>query len=171
VECTLFVVVGDYMRKRNKGFSLLEMAIIVAVVGVLMSGMLELMKLAHTIEMTRTTKLTLEKLVKDAIGYAVINEVLPAKIEDLGSERITDAWGKKIEYKVDPNYRVKITPATQSKFCEIKYSANCTSTNGRDDDLYVAARFRANTPQGEYDSYVSEKELKFYMVSGQTIYP
>ncbi len=154
---------------KEKGFSLLEMAIIVAVIGIIMSGTLELMKLAHAIEMKRTTEQTLEKLVKDAIGYAVINEVLPEKIEDLGSNRITDAWGKKIEYKVDANYRVKITPATQSKFCEIKHSANCTGD--RDDDLYVAARFRANTPQGEFDSYVSEKELKFYLVSGQAIFP
>ena len=154
---------------KEKGFSLLEMAMMIAIASVLMSGTLELMKLAHSIEMRRTTERTLEKLVKDAIGYAVINEVLPEKIEDLGSERITDAWGKKISYKVDANYRVKITAATQSTFCEIKHSANCTGS--RDDDLYVAARFRANTPQGEFDSYVSEKELKFHLVSGQTIYP
>jgi len=158
------------MRKRsNAGFSLLEVAMLVILVSVFMSGMLELMKLSHDIEMTRTTKQTLEKLIKDAIGYAVINEVLPEKIEDLASDRITDAWGKKIEYKVDANYRVKITPATQSQFCEIKHSTDCTDS--RADDLYVAARFRAKTPQGEFDSYVSEKELKFYLISGQTIYP
>jgi competence protein ComGC len=154
---------------KEKGFSLLEMAMMIAVASVFMSGMLELMKLSHDIGMRRTTQQTLERLAKDSMGYAVINGVLPEEIEDLASDRITDAWGKKISYKVDANYRVKITAATQSKFCEIKHSTNCTGS--RSDDLYVAARFRANTPQGEFDSYVSETELKYYLISGQAIYP
>lgn len=134
-----------------------------------MSGMLELMRMSHLIGMTRTTKATLDKLVIDSMGYALIHGVLPKTIEDLGSNRTTDAWGNKIDYKVDANYLVTITPATRSNFCEIKLSANCTGS--RDDDLYVAARFRTITPQGEYDSFVSEKELKFYLISGQAIFP
>lgn len=154
---------------KNKGFSLLEMAMVVLALSVLMMGVLELAQLSHKIEMTRQTKATLDKLVKDSIGYAINRGVLPATIDELGTERMTDAWGKKITYKVNTRYQVQITAATQSKLCIQKYSVDCTGD--RSDDLYVAAYFTTNTPLGEFDSYVSEKELKYYMISGQAIYP
>lgn len=170
MECTLIVVVGELLNVKNiNGFSMLEMAIVTLVIGILTSGLLPFMKIVQKDRMLKQTQKTLDKLVTDSMGYAIIHGTLPEKIENLGSDSIYDAWGNKIIYVVDQNYRAVITPATQSKLCEPLYSVDCI--NDRADDLYIAAIFSTVTPLGELKSYVSENALKYYMVSSGAIYP
>ncbi len=155
--------------KKIRGFSLLEMTIVIMALSILMSGLLPVMKIIQENRMINETKKTLDKLANDSLGYAIIHGALPVNIEDLNSGSIRDAWGNKIKYVADESYLENITPSTQSKLCEPLYSVDCK--NEREDDLYVAAIFSTDTPLGEYKSYVSESVLKYYMVSSQAIYP
>ena len=119
-------------RERYRGFTLIEMAIVLLVIGLLLGGLLT--PLASKVESGRykETNRELEKAVDALMGYAVVNQRLPcadldepdevghgfADAAGCGTEGYLpwadlgvgkrDAWGHPLRYRVDPAFSATI---------------------------------------------------------------
>ncbi|MDM8564784.1 prepilin-type N-terminal cleavage/methylation domain-containing protein [Candidatus Halobeggiatoa sp. HSG11] len=62
---------------KYKGFSLIELAIALAIIGLIMSGLLESMALMSDYKKINKTDVTLEQIKESLVGFAIINRRLP----------------------------------------------------------------------------------------------
>jgi prepilin-type N-terminal cleavage/methylation domain-containing protein len=136
------------MKTSSRGFSLVEMAVVLLIIGLLMAGML--MPLSTQVEDRRIkeTQETLEGIKEALIGFAVANGRLPRPATSAtdGNENPTacasdaactgfipwttlgvaklDSWGKIIRYSVTPAFTTTFTLSTPgTKAIETRDSA------------------------------------------------
>jgi prepilin-type N-terminal cleavage/methylation domain-containing protein len=90
--------------KKEKGFTLIEMAIVLVIIGLLVgmgTGMLGTMtkrsKLISTRDITKTA-------YESILGYAISSKQLPANLAALGV-RTTDAYNRSLRYYVVPEFK------------------------------------------------------------------
>jgi prepilin-type N-terminal cleavage/methylation domain-containing protein len=117
------------LKSRSSGFTLIEMAMVLLIVGLLLSGSLNLLSAQVEVQQRRATQKILEDTKEALIGFAIINGRLPKPASSptigteksaactgnnpdivctgfipwtvLGTEKL-DAWGKIIRYSVAP---------------------------------------------------------------------
>jgi len=111
------------IANRYRGFTLIEMAIVLLVIGLLLGGLLTPLSTKIEHERYKGSRSELEKVINSLMGYAVVNRRLPCSdtngdgVEDnvgtancsdegtvpwvtLGAGK-EDAWGHSIRYRVD----------------------------------------------------------------------
>jgi prepilin-type N-terminal cleavage/methylation domain-containing protein len=129
---------------KYKGFSLIEMAIVLLIVSILLGGVLVPLSMQREIEQIKTTDKDLLQIREALIGYAIQNQRLPCPdtdddgIEnnscnaigalpwaDLGVDK-KDIWGKVFVYRVDTAFSRKphITTLTTESNLQLKYYSN-----------------------------------------------
>jgi prepilin-type N-terminal cleavage/methylation domain-containing protein len=113
------------VKKNLKGFSLIEMAIVFAIIGLLMGGLLLPLSVQIDQQKFQTTKQELANIKESLIGFAIINDHFPCPdINDDGIEDTADCdiegnlpwaslaldfarhdvWGNPYRYQVDKAY-------------------------------------------------------------------
>ena len=109
------------------GFSLIEVAIVLLVIGLLTTGFIVPFTVQMDVQKIKQTDKTLEKIKEALLGFALINGRLPCPALDKGgSEDCTlsdregflpwrvlgigryDEWGNTFLYRVDENYMIDI---------------------------------------------------------------
>lgn len=130
---------------RNRGFSLIELAIVLLIATLILGGMLIPFSAQIQRQRIATTQKTLDEIKEAIIGFAVINKRLPRPATDstngtskatcpaaadctgfipwatLGVNKI-DAWGKLIRYSVHPDLATGVTfpPTTATGYKTIQ---------------------------------------------------
>jgi prepilin-type N-terminal cleavage/methylation domain-containing protein len=120
-----------------KGFSLIEMAIVLVIISLLAMGLLTPIAVQMDLQKIKQTDGTLEEIKEALLGFAVINERLPCSdkdgngIEDFPCKTIAtnaegylpwanlgvgryDGWGKPFRYRVEEEYADAIVPNISS---------------------------------------------------------
>jgi prepilin-type N-terminal cleavage/methylation domain-containing protein len=114
----------------KKGFTLIEMAIVLVIVGLLLAGLFTTLRTQFELRRTEETRIVLEEAKEALMGYALANKFLPCPDTNAvpnGSEgpraasnecttlegvlpwqalgvRGIDAWGRYIRYRVSTNF-------------------------------------------------------------------
>lgn len=113
----------------KKGFTLIEMAIVLIIVGLLLAGLFTSLRTQFEMRRTEETRIVLEEAKEALMGYALANKFLPCPDTNAipnGTEgprvsdeclplegvlpwqvlgvRGLDAWGRYIRYRVSSNY-------------------------------------------------------------------
>ncbi len=114
------------MIKISPGFSLIEMAVVLLIIGLLMGGLLPPLSASLTYQKIKLTQQRLEEIKEALLGFAIIHERLPCPASDrngialdmsetdcnkegylpwadLGVGRY-DAWGNPFRYRVEDEY-------------------------------------------------------------------
>ncbi len=117
-------------RSKQGGFTLIEMAIVLLVIGLLLGGLLTPLSNKIESERYKESSRELDKIVDALMGYAVANRRLPcADTDDDGFEDVgancndegsvpwatlgvgrEDAWGNSIRYRVDAGFTTAPIP-------------------------------------------------------------
>jgi prepilin-type N-terminal cleavage/methylation domain-containing protein len=150
-------------RNKQRGFTLIEMAVVLVIVGLLLGGMLVPLSTQMETDRRKETVATLESIREALIGYAVINGSLPCQDTNndglpgpgacltganqrnvgglpyatLGVSR-TDAWGNTWTYAVNGAYTQALTLPPPA-----------VTNNGQGDLEVRAAAGCAGTQRGE----------------------
>lgn len=119
------------MHARTRGFTLVELAVVVAIVGLLLGAILSPLARQYEVRKNRDTETVLEDVKKALVGYALANRRLPCPDTDNppdGTENcgggidlgyvpwITlgvppgDSWGRLIGYQVALDFTEAATP-------------------------------------------------------------
>lgn len=87
----------------KKGFTLIELAIVMVVIGLLVGGSIQMMSVMSKRAKVTEAKQQLETLREGILGFVQTNGALPTQneFETLGD--ITDPWGRHIDYYPDAN--------------------------------------------------------------------
>jgi prepilin-type N-terminal cleavage/methylation domain-containing protein len=113
----------------KKGFTLIEMAIVLIIVGLLLAGLFTSVRTQFELRRTEETRIVLEEAKEALMGYALANKFLPCPDTNaipIGTEgprvadeclplegvlpwqvlgvRGIDAWGRYIRYRVSSNF-------------------------------------------------------------------
>ncbi|MBI1174938.1 MAG: prepilin-type N-terminal cleavage/methylation domain-containing protein [Sideroxydans sp.] len=135
-------------RKTASGFTLVEIAIVLAIVALLMAGLLPTISGQVERQHVSETRKQLDEIQQALIGYAVINGRLPCPADGtiatgqsgagvevssctsssaaggvlpwvtLGVSE-TDSWGRRFSYRVDPNFADAISANTLGSGCSV----------------------------------------------------
>ncbi len=117
-------------RSKQSGFTLVEMAIVLLVIGLLLGGLLTPLSNKIESERYKESNRELDKIVDALMGYAVANKRLPcADTDDDGFEDVgancndegsvpwatlgvgrEDAWGHPMRYRVDASFTPPVAP-------------------------------------------------------------
>lgn len=138
---------------KTQGFTLIEMAVVLVIVGLMLGGLLVPLSTQMETDKRKETAATLESIREALIGFAIINKRLPCPdtsaprdgIEDcpsavanngsprslpyatLGASR-TDAWGNTWNYSVTNAYTTAPITTTTPGIINVGTAANgCTS--------------------------------------------
>ncbi len=119
----------------NKGFSLVEMSIVLIIVGLLLAGLFTPLNAQLELRRTEETRIVLEEAQDALVGYALANKFLPCPDTNAipnGSEGVRgvsnecttlegvlpwqllgvrglDSWGRYIRYRVSTNFSNNVT--------------------------------------------------------------
>jgi type II secretory pathway pseudopilin PulG/uncharacterized membrane protein YgcG len=93
----VFTVEG-FTMKQIKGFSLLEVAIILVIIGVLLSGGITLFNILTKKQQTEKLKNKVDVVYENILAYASINKKLPNSLDDLKID-VYDSGTNKLLYK------------------------------------------------------------------------
>ncbi|HIE01477.1 MAG TPA: prepilin-type N-terminal cleavage/methylation domain-containing protein [Thiotrichaceae bacterium] len=150
------------MMKTSNGFSLIEMAVVLIIIGLLMGGLLSPLSASLSLHKIKLTQQRLEEIKEALLGFAIINERLPCPAPnknglaldvgdtdcqnegylpwaELGVGRY-DAWGNPFRYRVEEEYTNTTTiivpiPASDLR---VKNGQEDYLTNKSDDSRVVA---------------------------------
>jgi len=154
------------MIKISPGFSLIEMAVVLIIIGLLMGGLLSPLSASLSLHKIKLTQERLEEIKEALLGFVLINERLPCPASDkngialdmsetenckkegylpwaeLGVGRY-DAWGNPFRYRVEEEYTNTTTiivpiPASDLR---VKNRQDNYLTNKSDDSRVVAIIF------------------------------
>ncbi len=115
-----------------KGFSLIEMAVVLVIVGLLVGGLIVQLETQIDYSYIKETEKTLVQVKEALLGYVVINGLLPypASNSDLGTEDLgmagnigylpwaalgvgkEDAWGRPFRYRCNQDYATSLILTT-----------------------------------------------------------
>jgi len=84
--------------KQNKGFSLLEVAIILVIIGVLLSGGITLFNVLMKKQQTEKLKNKVDVVYENILSYVSINKTFPNSLDDLKID-VYDSGTNKLLYK------------------------------------------------------------------------
>ncbi|MBE9561975.1 MAG: prepilin-type N-terminal cleavage/methylation domain-containing protein [Proteobacteria bacterium] len=123
------------------GFTLIEMAMVLIIMGFLMGGLLMPLSMQMDYQKNKDTKKVLETIKDALVGYAIINGNLPCPALDetgvgqdnpcvpnkegnipwavLGGLGRYDSWGNPIRYRLDDAYGAKNFPADLDTISEL----------------------------------------------------
>jgi prepilin-type N-terminal cleavage/methylation domain-containing protein len=140
-------------RKPQRGFSLIEIALVLVVVGLALGGLMSALGSQLENKRISDTQQALEEAKEALIGYAIINKRLPGPATSatngvalttcateavctgfipwatLGSPK-RDAWAKLIRYSVTPAYvdaNITVTPPTATKVIRTRVAGVLTT--------------------------------------------
>jgi prepilin-type N-terminal cleavage/methylation domain-containing protein len=128
----------DGMRARF-GFTLVEMAIVLVVLGIIMTLLLPPLVATVKRDKTKESRRDLRAAKDSVIGYAMITGYLPDTLGDVGVE--TDAWGQDLEYVQD----IALVQGTGLGICDaepddtIQYDNTITAGGSVDDVALIIA--------------------------------
>jgi len=115
-------------RDRGKGFSLVEMALVLTVFSLMLGGMLAPLAKQYQFRREREAQRQLGEIVEALYGYALLHGRLPAAVDGdglpwaaLGAPR-TDPWGRPWRYRVAAGS----APCSPSAPIEVKDSDGTT---------------------------------------------
>ncbi|NTV48603.1 MAG: prepilin-type N-terminal cleavage/methylation domain-containing protein [Geobacteraceae bacterium] len=92
------------MRKyNNKGFSLIELSIVLVIIGIIISAGLKIVGPINQIVKMRETKERLDTAVQSVIGYTASHNSIPNSIATIVSVP-RSSWGKDFVYLYDTNF-------------------------------------------------------------------
>lgn len=117
-------------KPNQKGFTLVEMAVVIAIVGLLLGGMLLPISAQMDMEGLRTTNNRLDEIKEALIGYAIINGRLPcpASSTSNGVESLVGAGTCANPYDgFVPAVTLGITPTDSAGYALDGWSANTYS--------------------------------------------
>jgi prepilin-type N-terminal cleavage/methylation domain-containing protein len=161
------------MVNKNDGFSLIEMAIVLIIIGLLATGLLGPLAISLEHNKIKSTEKTLESVQESLYGFAIINERLPCAdtdndgIEDcpaitgdlpwvnLGVGRY-DGWGNSFKYAVDTRYTIDIQLSDFPPSIEIKQYHN-ENTDPPNEKLLVPCVIWSEG-RNDWDSNLNEAE-------------
>lgn len=154
---------------RVTGFTLIETAIVLIIIGILLVSATKLMKQMQDTSRLKETQSKLEALQAVVVGYAQVNHKLPTFSELyplVGTKGIEDAWGQPMTYLYADSLTSDFCASTTAP--TIQFTAkNCL---GCDDITNIAFSLTsAGTPP--QDSYpVAATTINTFSSGGQT-YP
>jgi prepilin-type N-terminal cleavage/methylation domain-containing protein len=151
------------MIKISPGFSLIEMAVVLLIIGLLMGGLLPPLSASLTYQKIKLTQQRLEEIKEALLGFAIINERLPCPAPDINGIALDvgetdcnkegylpwadlgvgryDAWGKAFRYRVEKEYtNTTIVPIPSSEL-RVKTRQDHYLTNKSEDSRVVAIIF------------------------------
>ncbi len=170
------------MMKTSNGFSLIEMAVVLIIIGLLMGGLLSPLSASLSLHKIKLTQERLEEIKEALLGFVLINERLPCPAPDkngialdvgdtdcekegylpwaeLGVGRY-DAWGNPFRYRVEEEYTstITITVSIPSSELRVKNRQDNYLTNKSDDSRVVAIIFSyGQNGQAEEDNKTVSK--------------
>ncbi len=90
----------------KKGFTLVELSIVLVIIGLLIGGSMQGLRMMRDRAKVLETQQQLEALKEAIYGYALNTHTLPATLADLNSTALErDAWGNSISYRPDAALR------------------------------------------------------------------
>ncbi len=162
-------------RSKQSGFTLVEMAIVLLVIGLLLGGLLTPLSNKIESERYKESNRELSKIVDALMGYAVANKRLPcADTNDDGFEDIgvncndegsvpwatlgvgrEDAWGHPMRYRVDASFTSSVPdpPNTSSNFSVVdRAGAALSPVNPNAPAAIIFSCGNDGLPNGENDA-------------------
>jgi type II secretory pathway pseudopilin PulG len=94
----MFTVMEGFVMKQIKGFSLLEVAIILVIIGVLLSGGITLFNILMKKQQTEKLKNKVDVVYENILSYVSINKTFPNSLDDLKID-VYDFGTNKLLYK------------------------------------------------------------------------
>ena len=88
-------------NRQESGFTLVEMAVVIVIVGILLTGLGGIAKSWLRLANIKQTKLQLQTVVNTVMALTAANNALPDKTKlsaALQPDQLTDAWGQPIRY-------------------------------------------------------------------------
>jgi prepilin-type N-terminal cleavage/methylation domain-containing protein len=175
--------------KTSTGFSLIEMAVVLLIIGLLIGGFLSPLSSSLTHQKIKLTQQSLEEIKEALLGFAIIYQRLPCPASnengialnvgdtncnkegylpwaDLGVGRY-DAWGKTFRYRVEEEYTNTTTVVLpiSTNTLRVKNRQNNYLTNKSGDSRVVAIIFSYGQ-NGEAEEDNQNTSSKLYMQDG-----
>lgn len=115
-------------NRQESGFTLVEMAVVIVIVGILLTGLGGIAKSWLRLANIKQTKLQLQTVVNTVMALTAANNALPDKTKlsaALQTDQLTDAWGQPIRYAFNgglgnlKGYRSSGDPSTLTTICSL----------------------------------------------------
>jgi prepilin-type N-terminal cleavage/methylation domain-containing protein len=139
--------------RSNKGFSIIELAIVMVIIGILLIGGLTMIApLTKRAKKSQTNDI-MDAAVAAIAGYAEINDMIPVTTVTSGTvgfasvvRKSTDIWNKDIAYIADPNLSSDSVCSRNSTEISIDFCADaaCTSKTTTNNVAFMAVSGGAN---------------------------